>query len=384
MMDGLNGVVEVANAVNTVGKLIDNGGKSAGNRTQPPEQPGSTDIFLHRSGGSISPAKVHFRAAIEHMNEVAHLEERIGYHASLAESRGLRLSESLRRVVYYATSGKTPKLLNCEIQPPVRPLDELVADEKKNIALMHKETGFAIKYAQGIVGELREYHRELMHEADSAKASISLNSGGLEKLEELLSQKMEALEDAQRDSNDYIPLMMEIQDLERKGRDFYYERELNSLKLVLALQLSGPVMAKEATVAAVLHEMTLMREYTGGFITYASRTNDADELVPMMVEASEAVAKSYAVLTNLVMREESKATGSVETLVETLGGVNYKIMPNLQREVRKQMELIGKFEKKTDYYDQAAKWIGASSKGSPAGLPAARPPSESREGSDVV
>jgi hypothetical protein len=63
------------------------------------------------------------------------------------------------------------------------------------------------------------------------------------------------------------------------------------------------------------------------------------------------------VLTSIVTTGSSGTTSAVEHLVDVIGSVDYRVLPNVQKEVNKQKSMLEKADKRTTFYEQAIRLL---------------------------
>ena len=382
-MQDLGAVVEVAQAVNSMGRLnkeVGNmvnefGGKNNHNG-RGKSFPGATRVIARgkadaepdtdfsdlyeespRKGQSANKAPACYQAAMEHMAELGRLQGMVGYHAKLGESRLLKTIEQAKAVFYEATSSGMLRAVHGLIPEPVQPLEALVGKEIAVMAAMQKQVGLAVDHSEGIVRKLRNYDGDLMKEFDGAKTQLAEKEAQQAKTQKAMGTKSTQLAQTQMDSPEYVPLQTKLYNIQRAEKETKNLLEILGQQVVDTYKQSSQVRAKEDVVRMGLHELRLVHSYVTRFLTFVRRTKQADDLLPQLVETATAVTDAYQILTGIVLTGSVATTEAVKKLVSVIGTVDYTIMPTVQREVNKQRSVLEKADKKTTGYEQAVELL---------------------------
>lgn len=382
-MQDLGAVVEVAQAVNSVGRLNkevgnmvnefggrnnrNGNGKSAlgATRVIARGKAGAgtdtdfSDVYEERSkkGQSANKAPACYQAAMEHMAELGRLQGMVGYHAKLGESGLLKAVEQAKAVLYEATSSGMLKAFHGLIPEPVQPLEALVSKEIAVMAAMQKQVGMAVDHSEGIVRKLRGYDSDLLKEFDGAKTQFAEEESKQAKIQKAAETKSNQLAQTQMDSPEYVPLQTKLNNMLRAEKETKNLLEILGQQVVDTYKQSSQVRAKEDVVRMGLHELRLVHSYVTRFLTFVQRTRQADDLLPQLVETATAVTDAYQILTGIVLTGSVATTEAVKKLVSVIGTVDYTIMPTVQREVNKQRSVLEKADKKTTGYEQAVELL---------------------------
>ncbi|MBI3037344.1 hypothetical protein HYY73_06385 [Candidatus Woesearchaeota archaeon] len=403
-MTDLGVVVEVAQAVNSIGRLNKEvgsmvngfGGKNNHNghgkglaatrviaRGKAGAEPDTdfSDLYeeSHRRNQSADRAPACYQAAMEHMAELGRLQSLVNYHAKLNESSALRTVESAKAALYQATSRGLLTAFHGLFPQPVPSLETLVGKEIAVMAAMQKQVGMAVDHSEGIVRKLKDYDGDLLKEFDGAKTQLAEEEEKQAKMQKAVEAKSNKLAKTQMGSPEYVPLQAKLNNMLRSQKEIKNVLEILGQQVVDTYKQSSQVRAKEDVVRMGLHELRLVHSYVTRFLTFVQRTRQADDLLPQLVETATAVTDAYQILTGVVQAGSAATTEAVKKLVSVIGTVDYTIMPAVQHEVNKQRSLLEKADKKTTFYEQAVKLLrgknyqaaSASAEGQPA---AAAPP----------
>ena len=382
MMD-LGAVIEVVQAVNTLGKLNKEVGamvSETGNRNnhgsngkgalgatrviargRASVQPAAdfSDLYEEspRKSQSANKAPACYHAAMERMAELGRLQASVEYHARLKDSKTMQAVEQRKKVLYNATSHGLLRAFHRLVPEPVQPLEALVVREIEVMAAMQRQVGLAVDHSEGIVGKLRSYDSDLMKEFDSAKTELAERERKYAKTQKTIEARSKQLSQTQMDSMEYVPVQTKLNNLLRAEKETKNSLEILGQQVVDTYKQSSQVRAQEDVVRMALHELRLVNSSVTRVLTYVRRTRQADELLPQLVETATVVTDSYQILTGIVAAGSVGTTDAVKKLVSVIGTVDYRRMPTIQREVNKQRSMLEKADKKTTYYEQAVELL---------------------------
>ncbi len=335
-----------------------------------------------RKGQSADKAPACYQAVMEHMGELSKLQSLVNYHARLNESSALRTAEGAKTAISKATSHGLLTAFHGLVPQPAPPLETLVSNEIAVMAAMQKQVGMAVNHSEGIVKKLKDYDGDLLKEFDGAKTQLAEEEAKIAKTKKTIESKSGQLAQMQMDNPEYVPLQTKIYHMLRAEKETKNVLEILGQQVVDTYKQSSQIRAKEDVVRMGLHELRLVHSYVTRFLTFVTRTRQADDLLPQLVETATAVTDAYQILTGIVQAGSMATTEAVQKLVRVIGTVDYTIMPSVQHEVNKQRSLLERADKKTTFYEQAVELLrgknyqpaSAGVEGQPA---AAAPPAAS-------
>ncbi len=319
-----------------------------------------SDLYDQSSprGQSISSrAPLCYASAMEYMGKLTKLQERVAYSARVQQSSLLRAVEKAKTAINSATSRGLLQTFRGIVPAPVQPLEMLVKSEIEVMASMQKQVASAVHHSSGIVDKLEGYDTELLGEFDKAKREFGSLERKLAKTQQETAELSEKQGQTPMDSPVYVEQQVELNGLRRKDKETKNRLEVVGQQVVDTYKQSSQVRAKEDVVRAGLHELRLVNAYVTRFLGFLQRTREADNLLPQLVQTAEAVTNSYQVLTSIVVAGSAGTTEAVERLVDVIGTVDYRVLPNVQKEVNKQKATLERADKRTSFYEQAVKLL---------------------------
>lgn len=381
-MTDLGVIVEVAQAVNSIGRLNKEvgsmvngfGGKSNHNghgkglaatrviaRGKAGAEPDTdfSDLYEEspKKWQSANKAPACYEAVLGHMAELGRLQHMVSYHATLNESGTLMSVEQVKAALYRATSKGLLTAFHGLVPEPVPPLEALVLKEIAVMAKMQKQVGLAVHHSQGIVEKLKDYDSDLLKEFGAAKAQLQEQEARRAKAQKAIETKSAKVAQTEMDSPEYVPLQMQLNNALRAEKETTNLLEILGQQVVDTYKQSSQVRAKEDVVRMGLHELRLVNAYVTRFLSFVQRTRQADDLLPQLVETATAVTGAYEILTGIVQAGSRATTDAVRKLVDVIGTVNYTITPTVQKEVNKQRAMLERADKKTTFYEQAVELL---------------------------
>jgi len=298
-----------------------------------------------------------YASAMSYMAKLCALQEKVAYATRVRQSGALQAAEKAKAAAYKATSTGFLKLFHGLTPQPAEPLEKLVTTEVDVMASMQKQVSSAVRHSSGIVDKLEKYDTELLTEFDKAKRIMGSLEKGLERTSQTISESSEKQRQTPMDSPNYVTQQIELNNLCRAEKDNKNRLEIVGQQIVDTYKQSSQVRAKEDVVRAGLHELKLVNAYVARFLGFLQQTQEADNLLPQLVETAEAVTNSYQVLTSIVVTGSAGTTRAVEKLVDVIGTVDYRVLPNVQKEVNKQKATLERADKRTSFYEQAVKLL---------------------------
>src|SRR3989338_4530572 len=200
------------------------------------------------------------------------------------------------------------------------------------MAAMQKQVGMAVNHSEGIVRKLRSYDSDLLKEFDSAKTQLAEEEAKQAKTQKTVETKSSQLAQMQMDSPEYVPLQAKLNNLLRAEKETKSLLEILGQQVVDTYKQSSQIRAKEDVVRMGLHELRLVHSYVTRFLTFVTRTRQADDLLPQLVETATAVTDAYQILTGIAQAGSMATTEAVKKLVNVIGAVDYTIMPAVQHD----------------------------------------------------
>lgn len=320
------------------------------------------DYDIHPAASKSGQTSECYLSAMQHMHELTRLQGLVERRNVIDKEAMLRMSEALDTFMYKVTDHKVTRPIRwfMGIKEPVPNLEQLVDSQMKEIVFIEQAVRAAVLQSQSVVDNLVQYDTATMREFDDAKCKIHVYERKSETVQKELDQTLAEFEHTELRDEKYTPLVIRQNNLKRemKESDNHFWMEIQRFEDTS--KQAAYLRSKEDVAREALHQFRLVSDYVSRFVTFAKRSEDADELVPRMVEAVGIVSKAYQTLAAIVYNRTVATTQSVEQLVGTVNGIDYTVLPNVQSEVNKQKQMLATMqtEKKSHQsYQQAVEML---------------------------
>lgn len=392
-MPDLGTVVEVAQAVNSIGRLnkevgnmvsqatgqnssnghvSSNNGKVSG-KSSKIAGAGSSGRNVHGDADfaelykddfvtsqSASKAPACYQKAMEYLEEFSRLQRMVDYRGAITESKALQIVEQLKAAAKSITSRGIFKALNRIVPAPTPPLEDIVSSQIEMISPMQKHIKQAIHYSKGVVKKLEEYDHETLAAFDTGRKGLQAAQKRLGRTEKSRAELEEMLTSVPKSEANYVPLKTQFDDLKREEAELNHKLEVYGQQIVYTDKQTELIKSKEEVIRKGLHEFSLMNTYIIGFTDFMQNTMSADAIIPQLADMATAAGVSYTVLRGLFERRNRETTGHVRDFADAVAGVNPTVFPGAKLEATKQKSLLERSGRKLVFRDQALKVLGST------------------------
>lgn len=307
---------------------------------------------------SEKKALENFKAAQMYMGFIDLWHDQLAYRARVDKSKTLRAVEKTKGVLWGATSVFPLDFLHAILPKPLEALENIVGEEIAAMKKMQDYVNKAISHSEATVNRLEQYDAEVVAKFDQARKSFISYDGGISRMQAEISQLEVQVDEMPKADPEYVPLKRQLDGLKRKEKNAVNARELAAQTVVYTDKQSALVQVKENVVRMGLHQLTLVSNYTQGFLDFVQHTRSADAMIPQLVETAKVLGESYRILSGIFENGNAATTKEISALDAAIKGITHKVYPTALGEATKQEEALGRIASKTTFTEQASQLLG--------------------------